>query len=247
MSRIVPRVIIALAALVLVGGTSPKAAHGPGAPADMIEGTDALPIFNASNFVSVIDNPYLAFTPGKTFFYSGKTKHGTPTANEVEVTRSTRVILGVTTTVVHDRESVGAEPTEETFDWYAQDRDGNVWCFGEDSKEYRGGKVVSTEGSWEAGKDGAMPAIAMLAKPAVGVRYAEESAPGARDMAEVVALDAAESVPFGHYTTCLKIKEWEPGNTGETEFKFFVPNVGLVLESLPHEDPSRMELVRVTP
>ena len=70
-----------------------------------------------------------------------------------------------------DRVWLDEELIEETFDWYAQDKEGNVWYMGEDSKEYENGKVVSTEGSWEVGVDGAKPGIMMEANPQVGHSY----------------------------------------------------------------------------
>lgn len=72
----------------------------------------------------------------------------------MNVTSDTRNIMGVDCVVVDDRVTEGGELTEQTYDWYAQDEKGNVWYFGEYSKEYENGKVKSTEGSWEAGKDG---------------------------------------------------------------------------------------------
>ena len=71
------------------------------------------------------------------------------------VTDQTRVVAGVPTTVVHDEvRDADGELVEDTFDWYAQDAAGNVWYFGEDTTAYDGDET-STEGSWEAGVDGA--------------------------------------------------------------------------------------------
>ena len=78
------------------------------------------------------------------------------------------MVLGVTTIVVRDRAWEDGESIEDTFDWYAQDNDGKVWYSGEDSKEIEDGKIVSTEGSWEAGVDGAKPGIVMKSNPQVG-------------------------------------------------------------------------------
>ena len=81
------------------------------------------------------------------------------------MTNQTKVILGVTCTVVDDKVWLDGELIEATLDWYTQDIDGNVWYMGEDSKEYEDGKVESTEGSWEAGVDGAKPGIIMMSNP----------------------------------------------------------------------------------
>ena len=145
---------------------------------------------NPSDFVREVDNEFFPLKPGTTFFYEGATD-GVPTSNEVYVTRDIKNILGVKCTVVRDRVYENGVLVEETFDWYAQDEDGNVWYFGEDSKDLDpDGNVISTEGSWEAGVGGAMPGIIMLADPHVGDRYHQEFAPGvAEDMAQVLSLD----------------------------------------------------------
>src|SRR6478609_5458446 len=115
--------------------------------------------FDPSNFVKKIDNPYFPLKPGTTFIARGETE-GTPTRNVMTVTHKTKAILGVTTTVVHDRVYQDGILSEDTLDWYAQDKQGNVWYFGEDTKQIdRNGKPKSSAGSWEAGKDGAVAGI----------------------------------------------------------------------------------------
>src|SRR4030042_6641428 len=119
---------------------------------------DYSPIINSSDFVSMVNNEFFPLTPGTSYAYEGTSAEGNE-RNVVNVTDEKKLILGVTCTVVKDTLWVNEELAELTFDWYAQDKDGNVWYFGEDSKEYSGGVVVSTEGSWEAGVDGAQPGI----------------------------------------------------------------------------------------
>jgi hypothetical protein len=124
-----------------------------------------------NNFVSAVTNPYFPLEPGTTFIYKGESD-GAPTRDVMTVTNDTKVILGVTTTVVHHLSYEDKVLVEETFDWFAQDVDGNVWYFGEDTKEFdENGNVISTAGSWEAGVDGAEAGIIMLADPQVGDRY----------------------------------------------------------------------------
>src|SRR5262245_52425736 len=135
-----------------------------------------VPVFPpATDFVARITNPYLAFAPGRKFHYRSETDAGVE-INVVEVTRQTKPILDIDTTVLHDQVFLNDNLTEDTFDWVAQDKDGNVWYFGEDTKEFVNGQV-STEGSWEAGKTGS-PGIFMLANPEVGLQYKQEDAPG---------------------------------------------------------------------
>ncbi len=203
------------------------------------------PQIDPGEFVSSVDNPYFPLQPGTTFSYSAETEDGTETG-EVLVTSETRVVLGVTTIVVRDRVFLEGELIEETFDWYAQDTDGNVWYFGEDSREYEGGQLVSTEGSWEAGVDEAKPGIIMLADPTVGEEYRQEYAPGvAEDMGRVLGLDESAVVPFGSFTGCLKTEDFTPLEPGVREHKFYCPGIGLVLEIDVTGGGARNELIDV--
>lgn len=197
----------------------------------------------AEGFVANITNPYLGWRRGRVFTYESETDDGLETI-VVEVTRRTKTILGVATTVIHDQVFLDGELIEDTFDWYAQDKDGNVWYFGEDSKEIVDGEVVSTEGSWEAGVDGAQPGIIMLANPTVGTTYQQEVAPGvAEDMAKVVSLTGTADVPYGNFTGTLVTKEWTPLASGAPEYKYYAPGVGLVLET--GSGGSSVELVSI--
>ena len=106
--------------------------------------------------------------------------------------------MGVSTTVVRDTVTIDGALVEDTYDWYAQDQEGNVWYFGEETAEYEDGEIVSTAGAWEAGVDGALPGIVMEADPTVGDSYRQEYYPGeAEDMAEVVQTGVSEEVAFG--------------------------------------------------
>jgi hypothetical protein len=194
------------------------------------------------DFVPEIDNPYLAFERGRIFTYEGETEDGFE-QNVVEVTEENKTILGVATTVVHDQGFLDGELVEDTFDWFAQDSEGNVWYFGEKSYHIEGGEVVDSAGSWEAGVDGALPGIIMLAEPEVGVRYQQEFSEGiAEDMAKVVGLSETAEVPYGTFTDCLKTKEWTPLEPGAREFKFYALGTGLVLELQPRGQDERIEL-----
>jgi hypothetical protein len=185
----------------------------------------------AADFVAEIDNPWLAFERGKIFHYESETEDGLET-NVVEVTDGTEVILGVAATVVHDRVYLDGSLTEDTLDWFAQDKDGNVWYFGEDSKEFDHGQLVGTEGSWRAGENGAEPGLIMLADPDVGLRYRQEHARGvAEDRARIIRRHASVHVEYGNFRNCLETEETTPLEPGAREFKFYKRNVGLVLES----------------
>lgn len=193
-----------------------------------------------------IDNRYFPLMPGTAFIYQGGTKGGIE-RNEVYVTHQTKQILGVICTEVRDRVSVDGKLVEETLDWYAQDKDGNVWCFGEEAKEYENGVVVSTEGSWEAGIDGAKPGIIMEANPQIGGSYRQEYYKGkAEDMATVLSLNESVSVPYGSFKNCLKTKDFTPLEPGIIENKYYSAGVGVVLTIMVEGGAERVELVDIT-
>ena len=236
-------VAIALLAGCSTGPSTTAVSEAPTAPRAAASAHPPPGFPGAAGFVSAITNPYLSFSPGRTFRYESRTPNGVE-VDVVEVTRQTKTIVGVVTTVVHDRVSLGGEVTEDTFDWYAQDHDGNVWYFGEDSKQLLNGVVVGTEGSWQAGVNGARPGIVMLGSPAVGVRYEQEFSAGvAEDMAKVTSLDASVTVPDGIFTGCLQTLEWSRLDPGVREDKFYAPGIGLVLET--GRKGERVELIRI--
>ena len=202
--------------------------------------------FDPANFVRGIDNRYFPLSPGTIFTYRGVSKNGQE-SNTVEVTRNTKTILGVTTTVVHDQVYIeDGSLSEDTFDWYAQDKRGNVWYFGEDTKEYDHGVLVSTAGSWEAGKGDAKAGIIMLGDPHVGDSYKQEDSPGVvADMAKVISLSETASVGAGTFANCLSTTEWTPIEPGNRARKFYAPGVGVVLELSTRHGGERVELIKV--
>lgn len=203
------------------------------------------PIINPADFVAEIDNPYLPLKPGTTFIYQGETEDGTD-RNEMVVTHDTKNILGVTCIVVWDRVWLEGELIEATYDWYAQDKDGNVWYFGEDSNDYENGKVVSTKGSWEAGVDGAKPGIVMKGNPQIGDSYRQEYYKGeAEDMGDVISLNESVTVPYGSFDNCLKTKDWTPLEPDFVEHKYYAPGVGVVLVVMVEGGDERVELIDI--
>ena len=184
-----------------------------------------------ADFVSDITNPYLPFTPGTEYVY--RSDDGSEETRTF-VTHDTRVIEGVTTTVVHDRVFTDGELTEDTFDWYAQDKDGNVWYFGEDTKELDHGVVTSTEGTWMAGENDAQPGIVMLKCPRVGDAYRQEFSLGvAQDEARIRNLAVDVTVTYGSFDDCLEILETTPLEKGLREYKDYAAGTGLVREVQP--------------
>jgi hypothetical protein len=214
-------------------------------PAALIEGEPYRPEIDPSMFAHRIDNPYLPLIPGTALSYEG-TSDGQRETEVFEVTHRTETILGVEATVVRDRVFVGGELVEDTFDWFAQDRSGNVWYFGESSHDYEDGKVVSTAGSWEAGADGARPGIVMLADPRVGDAYRQEFYAGeAEDQASVVSIGEEVEVPAGSFDQVLVTEDRNPLDPGVLEKKYYAPGIGVVLEELVRGGRGRLELVKV--
>ncbi|TMK67876.1 MAG: hypothetical protein E6G60_00100 [Actinobacteria bacterium] len=233
--RIAAIVVGVLLATGLVG-LSPAAGANAAAPARYA------PKIDPRDFGGAVDNPWFPLVPGTRWTYAVKTAHGTE-ANTVEVTHETREILGVTSVVVHDVVRVGDRVTEETFDWYAQDRRGNVWYFGEDTKEFAKNGKVSTEGSWESGVDNAYPGIIMKAKPRPGVTYREEYYRGhAEDTARVLGVHAAVKVRAGSYRDAVKTQELTRLEPKIVEHKYYARGVGIVLEVLVKGGVERAEL-----
>jgi hypothetical protein len=201
---------------------------------------DWTPTVDPANFVSVVDNPYFPLTPGKTYRYQ---QRDGDESLVVEVTNQTKSIMGVQTIVVRETAAVAGQTIEISLNWYAQDRDGNVWYFGEATQDYENGVPTSTAGSWEAGVGGALPGIIMEAHPQHGDTYFQEYAQGvAEDMATVLSLDGIETTPYQTFSNVLRTKEWTPLEGNSLERKFYAQGIGLIAEEGPG---SRLELVSV--
>jgi len=195
---------------------------------------------------SITGNTYFLLTSGRTMTYLGK--DGGDSIRVVEIVLdSVKTILGVECRVVNAKEYENNKLIEDTDDWYAQDRSGNVWYFGEYSRAIKNDQVVSTGGSWESGVSGALPGIIMLAEPLVGLWYRQEYFKGeAEDVAQVLALGETLTVPYGTYNNCLRTLEYSLNESGE-ENKIYAPGVGL-LRAMDTKGGSEYEdLVAVTP
>jgi hypothetical protein len=195
--------------------------------------------------VSGVDNPYFPLEPGTVLVYEGHSEEEREVVT-VRVTEMTKEILGVTCVVVRDTVRVAGEIREDTFDWYAQDVDGNVWYMGEDTKEYEDGKVVSTEGAWEAGVDGALPGVIMPAEPVEGLAYTQEHYAGeAEDKGKVIRLGAQVTAPAGSYDEVLVTEDSTPLEPKVREHKYYAPGVGVVFEEIVRGGEGVLRLVEV--
>src|SRR6476661_3948931 len=215
---LVATVAVALVAAASPGSSSPSANRAIPIP--------ALPAPTA--FVSRIDNKFFPLEPGTTFRYRGQ-QDGKPMTVSVSITRKTKVIAGIRATVVLDQVFLGGKPEEKTFDWYAQDKRGNVWYLGENSSDHVKGRWVRSDGSWKTGVDGAKAGIVMKAAPGFGKAYRQEYYAGhAEDMAKVIATKASVTVPYGTFAHALVTSEWTPLERGVVEHKYYVRGVGNV-------------------
>jgi len=199
--------------------------ESPHNPAAYVEGSPFDPAIDPANFVEGIDHPFFPMEVGATFIFDGD-EHV-----EVEVLAETKVIMGITATVVRDRVFEDCALIEDTLDWYGQDAQGNVWYLGEETAEYENGEITTTAGSWEAGVDGALPGIVMLADPQAGDAYRQEFYEGeAEDIGEVTAVTGTVSVPAGEWSGAdvLVTEEWTPLEPDVRERKIYARGFGVV-------------------
>jgi hypothetical protein len=219
--NITQAICVALAAVTLPTACNDKTPTGPDYNPDV-----------PSTLTSTVTNPFFPLAVGSVLTYAGMTDEGLETI-VVEVMPGTRNVNGVAARIVRDRVYLEGDLIEDTFDWYAQDAAGNVWYLGEDSKEIENGTVVSTEGSWEWGEDGALPGIIMWAEPSahIGEEYRQEYYEGeAEDWGKVLATGRSVNVPAGNLTGCIEVEEWNALEANSTEKKFFCPQLGFALE-----------------
>jgi hypothetical protein len=206
-----------------------------------------LAVAAAPGFSTHIDNPFWPMKPGSRWVYRETAPGAAPLRDVVTVThRTKRIASGVTVRVVHDRATEHGTLVEDTFDYYAQDRKGNVWYMGEDTTEFENGKPVSKAGSWESGVDGAKAGIVMLSHPKPrGRRYREENYPGhALDGAQVMSRSEQAQVPYGHFKHVLFTKNFNPLEPRALEYKFYARGIGPVLEVGISGDDDRADLLR---
>jgi hypothetical protein len=235
---------VALALLTLGGSAGASTSPPPGQLAP-IHGRYA-PTIDPANFGGTIDNRYLPFEPGTAFHYEG-VRGTTPQTDDEVVTHQTKRILGVRCTVVRDTVSEHGRPVERTYDWYAQDKQGNVWYMGEDSFELSHGHFVKASDSWQSGVNGAKPGIIMPAHPRPGDAYRQEYYPPGKalDEARVLRLSGTLTVPYGAFKRLLVTSERSPLEP-QTEQKYYAPGVGEIAERVVKGHHEQFQLVSVT-
>jgi hypothetical protein len=200
-----------------------------------------------ANFSTDITNPYWPMKPGTRWTYRNVEEGNPPQDIVVVVTSATKKLAnGITARIVRDTGRSQGQIVEDTVDWYAQDAQGNLWYMGEQTAEFEKGKVVSRAGSWEAGKDGAMPGIMLPAQPQVGQKYRQEYKKGeAEDNGEVLATNNLVEVKAGDYRKSLVTMDTSNVEKTAVEYKFYAPGVGPLLALDISGGASREELVKV--
>jgi hypothetical protein len=208
-----------------------------------VRSTRAAAAINPKDFVKEVRNPYFPLRPGTTLRYRGE-KDGLPADDVFEVTHQTRTIQRVRTTVINDSLYLAGRLREVTVDWYAQDRHGNVWYFGEATKTLKpDGTLQSTEGSWRSGVKGARAGIFFPGSPAVGKRGQQEFFKGqAEDHFKVLSLKAPVKVPYLSTEQALKTEELTPLEPAVLDNKYYVSGIGTVLELAVKGPVERLEL-----
>jgi hypothetical protein len=234
----------------MVAGGVLIASAGAGGSAVAANGKHGGPGFNPNRFgasSSRGDNPWFPLPPGRTLIYTGK-EGGKPAQDVFRVTHKTKVIAGVRTVIVDDRVIHGGRVTERTHDFYAQDKAGTVWYLGEATAELDAkGKVKSTEGSFEAGKNGAKGGIFMPPNPQVGQSFKQEDFKRhAEDRFSILSLAASVTTPAASSTQAMLTQETTPLEPGIVDHKYYVQGIGTVLEDTVQGVPPGSERLELT-
>jgi hypothetical protein len=219
---------------------------GCGGDSGLPEGSDPVDL-DPGDFTTEIDNRFWPMEPGTRWTYRELDEEGAVLRVVVTVSSETKEIAnGITARVVRDTVTADGELVEDTFDWYAQDEEGNVWYLGEDTAEFEDGEVATKAGSFEAGVDGALPGIIMPGDPEPGLRYRQEYYEGeAEDNGEILGVEEQAEVPAGHYRGALLTKDTVGTDPNVLEYKLYAPNVGPVLVFGVSGGAGREELVKL--
>ncbi len=203
------------------------------------------PTINSADFSTNITNKYFSLPVGKKMTFEATTKDG-PEKIELEITKETKVIGGVTTIVYLDTVYLNGQVHEITRDYLAQHKNGDVWYFGEEVDNYDNGSFKDHAGTFIHGKDGAKAGIWMKAEQKVGDSYRQEYYKGnAEDMRDVVAIGQTVTTKLGTYTACAKVYDWTPLDKKSREYKYYCPQIGSLVLNENLETGKRSELTSV--
>ncbi len=213
---------------------------------DLPQGSEDVEL-DPADFTTEITNPYWPMEPGTRWTYLEIDEKGNEVKVVVTVTDQTKEIAnGITARVVRDTVTENGSIIEDTFDWYAQDSDGNIWYLGEDTAEFEDGKITTRAGSFEAGVDGALAGIIIPADPQPGMKYRQEYYQGeAEDNGEVLSVNEMADVPFGHFVDMLLTKDTITIQPDVLEYKLYAPGVGPTLIFGVSGGAGREELIKM--
>jgi hypothetical protein len=204
------------------------------------------PTIHPADFSPNITNKWSPFPVGTTFVYSGVdgTDHIT---DIVSPSHRTKVLDGVRARVINDRVLVHGRVSERTSDYYAQDKCGNVWYFGEDTAELnRHGKVISRQGSFHSGVHGAQPGVYMQAHPQLGRKFRQEWYKGhAEDVFKAIQKHQSRTTPYASFKNLLRTRETDGLEPSIVDNKYFAPGIGSVVELTVKGATERLHLVDV--
>jgi hypothetical protein len=226
------------------GGGGDPSGSGRGSSSTLPQGGERVQL-NPADFTTRIDNRYWPMSAGSRWVYRETDAAGAKQKVVVTVTDRTKMIAnGIEARVVHDLVTENGQYVENTYDWYAQDAEGNIWYLGEDTTEYKNGKPDSTAGSWEAGVDGAQAGVALPTDPQVGMHYRQEYYKGqAEDEGKVLSVTERAEAPFGRFSQVLLTRDTTPLEPNLVEHKFYAKNVGPVLATTISGGSDREELL----
>ena len=206
------------------------------------------PVLDSADFSTTIDNAYFPLPVGRTWVYKG-VKDGQNQIDTVTVTPDTKLVAeGITARVVRDVATTqDGRVLERTFDWYAQDKQGNVWYVGEETVAYLANGKTDTSGSWEAGVHDAEPGLVMESDPQIPDAYRQEFlANQAEDTAWIVDRGGSFTGPSGTFKNALTSLEATRIEPGAYDRKVYAAGVGMVREEALTGPQEYADLVSVS-
>jgi hypothetical protein len=186
-----------------------------------------VPAVDPERFVVGVTHAYLPLEPGRVWVYEGD-EDGQPLREVVRTTDATRVIRGTPCTGLEVQVFLDEVLVEVTTEWFAQDKDGNVWKFGEETSAFDGVSLVPTPDSWLVDEGGVGAFVVLAARPRPGERYVGRH-PDGSDTLWVRAVDAVAAVPAGEFQGCLELVE-NLDDPADQDIILYAPRVGRVSE-----------------